>query len=177
MKFFYWMKCYGDFILSEASDVKVTLCFDGLSVFFCYIQRIGSHNFKKNIQNIGRKMERSQNWILQTMNGRFLMFTGPCIVIYSYSKTNQMHLFLKIFILAKHSTCFRQSFRPSSGAQDCTYSNRHTSNNCCYLPLVATRWQCNSISFPLAAGSSSFLTYAFCCMCSLELLMMDGKTA
>ena len=27
-----------------------------------------------------------------------------------------------------------------------------------------------------AAGSSSCLTYACCCMCSLELLMMDGKT-
>jgi len=28
----------------------------------------------------------------------------------------------------------------------------------------------------LAAGSSSYLTYACCCMCSFELLMMDGKT-
>jgi ABC-type Zn2+ transport system substrate-binding protein/surface adhesin len=27
-----------------------------------------------------------------------LTFTGPCIVIYSYSKTNQMHLFLKLLI-------------------------------------------------------------------------------
>jgi len=29
------------------------------------------------------------------------------------------------FILEWHSTCFRRSFRPSSGVQDCTYSNRH----------------------------------------------------
>jgi hypothetical protein len=28
----------------------------------------------------------------------------------------------------------------------------------------------------LPAASSSCLTYACCCMCSLELLMMDGKT-
>jgi len=34
----------------------------------------------------------------------------------------------------------------------------------------------SSISSPLAAGSSRCLTYACCCMCSLELLMMDGKT-
>jgi hypothetical protein len=64
-----------------------------------------------------------------------LMFISPCILIYSYSKTNQMHLFLKLFILVKRSTCFGWSFRPSSGAQDCTYSNRHMSNSCCYLLL------------------------------------------
>jgi len=34
-----------------------------------------------------------------------------------------MHLFLKLFILVKCSTCFGRSFRPSPGAQNCTYSN------------------------------------------------------
>jgi hypothetical protein len=57
-----------------------------------------------------------------------LTFIGLCIVIYSYRTTNKMHLFLKLFVLVKHSTCFRRSFCPSSGAQDCTYS-------CCYLLL------------------------------------------
>jgi hypothetical protein len=47
-----------------------------------------------------------------------LMFIGPCIVIYSYSTTNKMHLFLKLFILVKRSTCFGRSFRPSSGSQN-----------------------------------------------------------
>jgi len=55
-----------------------------------------------------------------------LTFIGPCIVIHSYSKTNKIHLFLKLFILVKYSTCFGRSFRPSSGAQDCTYINRYT---------------------------------------------------
>jgi hypothetical protein len=54
-----------------------------------------------------------------------------------YSKTDKMHLFHKLFILVKHSTCFGQSFRPSSGAQDRTYSNRHMSNSCYYLLLAA----------------------------------------
>jgi hypothetical protein len=45
----------------------------------------------------------------------------------SYSKTNKMHQFLKLFILVKHSTCFGRSFCPSSGVQGCSYSNRHMS--------------------------------------------------
>jgi len=37
------------------------------------------------------------------------------------------------FILEWHSTCFRRSFRPSTGVQDCTYSNRHLSNRYCCM--------------------------------------------
>jgi len=40
-----------------------------------------------------------------------------------------MHPFLKLFILVKLSTCFGRSFRPSSGAQNCSYGNRLRSNN------------------------------------------------
>jgi len=89
-----------------------------------------------------------------------------------------MHLFLKLFILVKRPTCFGRSFRPSTGAQNCTYCNRRMSNSCCYLPLAGTKWNSwNSTSSPLAAGSSKCLTYACCRMCSFELLMMGGKTA
>jgi len=52
-------------------------------------------------------------------------------------------------------------FRPSSGAQNCTYV-RHLSDHYCYL------W--------LAADSSNGLTNTWRCMCSFEFLMMDGKT-
>ena len=31
------------------------------------------------------------------LGGAFLTFTGPCIVIYFYSKTNQMHQCIKLF--------------------------------------------------------------------------------
>jgi hypothetical protein len=50
------------------------------------------------------------------------------VICHSYSKTNEMHVFLKLFILVKHSTCFGRSFRPSTGAQDCSYSNRQMSD-------------------------------------------------
>jgi len=47
------------------------------------------------------------------------------------------------FVFEWHSTCFGRSFRPSSGVQDCTYSNRHMSNRyCCLLASkLASRQQ------------------------------------
>ena len=56
--------------------------------------------------------------LLQWCNG-----VGTRSLPSSYSTTNKMHLFLKLFILVKRSTCFGRSFRPSSGAQNCAYSN------------------------------------------------------
>ena len=41
------------------------------------------------------------------------------------------------FILEWHSTCFGRSFRPSSGVQDCTYSNQPDTAVC----LQASRQQ------------------------------------
>jgi hypothetical protein len=40
-------------------------------------------------------------------------FRGPCIVIYSYNRSQQDAVFLN-FILVKNSTCFRQTYFPSS---------------------------------------------------------------
>jgi hypothetical protein len=45
---------------------------------------------------------------------RYLTFRGPRIVIYSYNRRKQDALFLK-FILVKNSTCFGQTYCPSSG--------------------------------------------------------------
>ena len=44
----------------------------------------------------------------------YLTFIGPCILIYSYNKSQRDALFLK-FILIKDSTCFGQIYCPSSG--------------------------------------------------------------
>ena len=44
----------------------------------------------------------------------FLTFRGPSIVIYSYSKSQRDALFLN-FILVRNSSCFGQTYSPSSG--------------------------------------------------------------
>jgi len=75
-------------------------------------------------------------------NIRYSTIITPCILVYSYSTTKKMHLFLKLFILVKRSTRFGRSFPPSLGAQDCTYSNRHMLNSCWYLLLTAGSSNC-----------------------------------
>ena len=44
--------------------------------------------------------------------------------------------YLKLFILVKRSTCFGRSFRPSSVAQNCVYSNgicQTAAATCCWM--------------------------------------------
>jgi hypothetical protein len=53
----------------------------------------------------------------------YLIFIGPCIIIYSYSTTNNITCYIKLFILVKRSTYFGRSIRPSSGAQMCVFTN------------------------------------------------------
>jgi hypothetical protein len=66
-----------------------------------------------------------------------------------------MQRFLDLFISINCSTCFRRFLRPSSGAQNCTYSVRYFQIN-----TVATvdEMERGSISSTIAAGSSIGLT-------------------
>jgi len=50
------------------------------------------------------------------------------ISVYSQSTINKMQRFSDLFISVRRSACFRRGFRPSSGAQNCTYSVRHLSD-------------------------------------------------
>ena len=55
--------------------------------------------------------------------------------VHLYSTTNQIQHFLDLFISINFCTCFRLFLRPSSGAQNCTYSVRYCQTNtaaCCY---------------------------------------------
>ena len=90
------------------------------------------------------------------------LLDGYTQVPLSQSTTNEMRLFFHFIFPVRRSACFRRVFCPSWGAQNCTYSVRHLSGQYCYLLL--------------AAGSSDGRTNTWRCLCSFELLMMDGKT-
>ena len=49
-------------------------------------------------------------------------------------------LFIYLFISLRRYTCFRRFFRPSSGAQNCTYSVKYLSDRYCYLTLYVQFW-------------------------------------
>jgi hypothetical protein len=106
-----------------------------------------------------------------------LTFIGPFIVIYSYSKTNKMHLFLKLFILVKHSARFGRSFCLSSGAQYCTHGDRRVPIICCYLLLAGMRWNCRTLYmlrtvFPSIIRSSRLHIQRQACVNQLLLVGM-----
>jgi hypothetical protein len=84
-------------------------------------------------------------------------------VSYSYSTTNKMHLLSQIIYSCKTLYMFRTVFPSIIRSLKLRIQQWHMSNSYCYSLL-------------LAAGSSICLTYTCCCMYSLKLLMMDGKT-
>jgi len=62
-----------------------------------------------------------------------LRFVDLLEAVFTLQNQLDAPMYLFYFILEWHSTCFGRSFRPSSGVQDCTYSNRHLSNRYCCL--------------------------------------------
>jgi len=54
------------------------------------------------------------------------------------SHNQQDAKFLNLFISVRRSTCFRRFYRPSLGAQNCTYSVRYWSDK--YLTLYVQFW-------------------------------------
>jgi len=95
-----------------------------------------------NLTTSSQKSNVGSNWLVN------LTFTGPCIANIFADYNQQVSTFHNLFISVRCSTCFRQFFHPSSGAQNCTYSVRY----CIGLTIT---WRC---------------------MCSFELLIMDRKT-
>jgi hypothetical protein len=57
---------------------------------------------------------------------KFFTFGGPCIVIYSYNRSQRDALFLT-FMLIKDSRCFRRIYRPLSGV-----STLYTTTGICH---------------------------------------------
>jgi len=108
------------------------------------------------------KLHRTQVFLVTMLRQRIffqsriliLTFIGPCVVIYFYSETKQTHQYVK-FILFLNDTVHVSGFLSVHHQEFMTV---HTATgicqtvNCCLLYLFG------------------------CCMYSLELLMMDGKT-
>jgi hypothetical protein len=82
---------------------------------------------------------------LKTCHDRFLIFIGPCIVLYSSSATNKMHLLSQNIYSCKILYVFRTVFPSIIRSSKLRIQQRCMSKSCCYLLL--------------AAGSSSSLTY------------------
>jgi len=61
-----------------------------------------------------------------------LAFIRPCIGNIFSEYNQQDATFHNLFIPVRRSTCFRRFFRPSSGAQNCTYSVSHLSDHYSY---------------------------------------------
>ena len=66
-----------------------------------------------------------------------LTFIGPYIANIFVEYNQKDAKFHNFFISVRRSTCFRRVFRPSSGAQNCTYGVRYLSDRYCYLLLAA----------------------------------------
>ena len=62
----------------------------------------------------------------------------PCIANIFAEYNQQDATFHSLFISVRRSTCFRWVFRPSSGAQNCTYRVRYWSDK--YLTLYVQVW-------------------------------------
>jgi len=80
--------------------------------------------------------------------------------------------YLKLFIFVKHSRCFGRSFRPSSGAQNCVYSNgicQTAAVTCCYRGWAGTAFHL------IPDSSSSCLTYTVAVYAGLNSWWWTGK--
>ena len=86
----------------------------------------------------------------------YLTFLGPCILIYFYSKTNEMHQFFK-FISFCSSTPHVSDGLSVHHQESKTV---HTASRVCQTDsavclLEGTRWNWSSISFPLASSQQN----------------------
>jgi len=82
---------------------------------------------------------RSQQLRLYSVTWPYsLTFKDPWITKIFAEYSQKDATFLNLFISVRRSTCFRRFFRPSTAAQNCTYSVRYLSDK--YLKLYVQFW-------------------------------------
>ena len=79
-----------------------------------------------------------------------LTFIGPCILIYFYSKTNEMHQFLKFILFCSITLHVSDGLSVYHQESKTTYSIRYMSDSADCL-LAGTKWD----SFPLASSQQN----------------------
>ena len=73
--------------------------------------------------------------VAKSWNLNFLEPSGPLRAYNGTAFYNQQDaISLNLFVSIRRSTCFRRFIRPSTGAQNCTYSVRYLSD--CYCNLL-----------------------------------------
>ena len=73
--------------------------------------------------------------------------------IYSYSTTNKMHLLSQFIHSCKMLYVFWTVFPSIIRSSKLHIQQRYMSNSCCYLLLSGMRWNCSSVSSPIAAAA------------------------
>jgi hypothetical protein len=106
--------------------------------------------------------------------GFILTFVCPCIASVSLRYYKYIPRFLDIFISINCSTCFRRFLRPSSVAQNCTYSVRYCQTNTTATVGEITL-QIHLIHY--SSRQQYWFDNTWHCMYSFVLLMMGGGTA
>jgi len=78
--------------------------------------------------NVEERRPQFQAFVITVMN---LIFIDPCIVIYSYSTTNKMHLLSQIIYSCKSLYMFRTVFPFIIRSSKLRIQQRYMSNSCC----------------------------------------------
>jgi hypothetical protein len=74
-----------------------------------------------------------------TITPIYLMFTGPCNEVYSYSATIKTHLLPQIIYSCKTLYMFRTVFPSIIRSSNLRLQQQYMSNSCCYLLLSGMR--------------------------------------
>jgi ABC-type siderophore export system fused ATPase/permease subunit len=81
-----------------------------------------------------------------------LTFVGPCILIYFYSKTKQMHNISNLFYFVTTLYMFRTVFPSVIRSLRLYIQHQVYFMQVLWLLLAGERWNCSSISLPLASN-------------------------
>ena len=98
-----------------------------------------------------------------------LTYIGPCIANVFADYNQKDATFDNFFIYVKRSTCFRRFFRPSSGAQNCTFSVRYMWDHYCYLPLAWLGWDIPARLTALTFWRRNYFFFNFSTPCILNV--------